>query len=413
VTFYVKKSLAHGPIRFGVSPRLPLEEIDTDPSLSTGEGGEFTRRRMHGFFLADTRAIGGPDIPRPSSIASVSFFSSLAPKDAGGWGLIALMAFGAFLVLIGLLNIAVQGAKAIFFFPLVIGLALIGVPIFITAQKRRLIRQEEDRERAQREERDRISREAMASYATALERLRENPDETSMAAVMREREKLELSYKHWRPIAKRSVLHIGFNALSEKGAAGAVEVGRLIDRTGNAVGLDKADIRDVKVDLYQVLVWHLLADDRLGPAQTAELQRLRQGLGVTDEHLASEQEAISEFERLRGVTRDNLPREECGIPMQFREHCIHSTAARLVGGKGPADGRILLTNKRLIVEGRRRTEVPLSRIDDVEVNADANTLRVVVARPDPPVELQVEQPIYTAALIDIATTIDDRPRSFA
>ena len=413
MTFYVKKSLAHGPIRFGVSPRLPLEEIDTDPTLSTGEGGDFMRRRMHGFFLADTRAIGAPDIPRPSSIASTPFWVSMTPQDARGWALIGLIALGAFFLLIGLANIATKGAQALYFFPIIIGLVLIGIPIFITAQKRRLIRAQEDKERAEREERDRINRESMASYATALERLREDPSDANMTAVMREREKLELSYRHWRPIAKRSVLHIGFNALAERGPAGAVEVGRLIERVGSAVGLDKADTRDVKLDLFQVLIWHLLADDRLGPVQSGELQTLRKGFGVSDDHLESEQQAIAEFEQLRGVTRDSLPREECGIPMQFREQCIHTTPGRIASGKAAGEGRIYLTTKRLVVDGRKRIEVPLSRIDDVEVNADANLLRVVIARPDPPIELTVEQPIYTAALIDIATTIDDRPRSFA
>mgnify|MGYP006208120321 FL=1 len=98
--------------------------------------------------------------------------------------------------------------------------------------------------------------------------------------------------------------------------------------------------------------------------------------------------------------------------MQFREHCIHTTDGEIAGRK-PVKGRVIVTNKRLIADGKRRTEVPLSRIDDVEVDADTNMMRIILARPDPPVEMQVAEPIYTAALIDIATTIDDRPRSFA
>ncbi|HUP47996.1 MAG TPA: hypothetical protein VNA04_04315 [Thermoanaerobaculia bacterium] len=410
MTFYVKKALAHGPIRFGVSPRQTLEEIDSDGALSTGPAGEFLRRRTHGFFSADTRDIGAPEIPRPSSLASTPFWQSMAPQDARGWGLIGMILLGAFLVLWGLLVVIRVGPHGAI--PMFLGLLLIAAPIGITAQKRRLIRAHEEEDRAEREERDRRNREAMASYASALERMREDPSDASMLAVAREREKLELSYRHWRPLAKRSVLHIGFDALAGAGAAGAREVGRLIDHGAEAVGLDKADARDVKVDLFQAVVWHLLADDRLGTVQAGELETLRSGFGITDEHLEHEQEAMSEFERLRGVIRDHLPREECGVPMQFREHCIHATAGHVLGRKGGA-GRIILTNKRLLVEGRRKTEVPLSRIDDVEVDADNNLLRVIVARPDPPVELQVEQPIYTAALIDIATTIDDRPRGFA
>ncbi|HET7707082.1 MAG TPA: hypothetical protein VFM36_13425 [Thermoanaerobaculia bacterium] len=412
MTFYVRKSLAHGPIRFGVSPRLPLDEIDDDPSLSTGPGGEFLRRRTHGFFLADSRAIGAPDIPKPSSIASTPFWMSMAPEDPRGWALIGMMGVGALFLLLGLAVLINKGPQGII--PLLLGLALIGVPIFITAQKRNAIRSQEDRERAEREERDRINREGMASYATALERVREDPSESNLLAAAREREKLELPYKHWRPLAKRSVLHIGFGALAQLGPKGAKEVGRLIERAGSSVGLDKADSRDVKVDLYRVAVWHLLADDRLGTVQAGEMETLRQGFGITDEHLEQELAAIEEFDRLRGITRDELPREECGISLQFREHCIYTTPCRVLSKKGGHDeGRIILTNKRLIVEGRRRIELALPRIDDVEVDTDTHLLRVVAARPDPPIELQTQQPIYSAALIDIATTIDERPKGFA
>jgi hypothetical protein len=410
VSYYIKKALAHGPIRFGVSPRCRLEEIDQDPTLSTGPAGEFLRRSTRGFFLADTRGIGAPDIPRPSSIASTSFLSSLAPQDARGWGLVALMMVGALLVLLGLLVVINKGPQGVI--PIILGLILISIPIFLTAQKRRAIRLEEDKDRAQREERDRHNREVMASYASALERVREDPNETNLNAAMREREKLELSYRHWRPLAKRSVLQVGFNALSKAGTAGAREVGALIERAGTAVGLEKADARDVKVDLYQVVLWHLLADDRLGSVQARELDTLKRGLGISDEHLQHDNELASQFDRLRGITRDEMPREECNIPLNFREHCIHGAGGQVLGKKA-AEGRVIITNKRLVVEGRRRAEVQLSRIDDVELDADANVLRIVVARPDPAIELQVEQPVYTAALIDIATNIDERPRSFA
>ncbi|HET7712146.1 MAG TPA: hypothetical protein VFL80_09485, partial [Thermoanaerobaculia bacterium] len=138
MTFYVKKSLAHGPIRFGVSPRALAEEIDSDPSLSTGAGGEFLRRRTHGFFFADIRSIGAPELPRPSSISQTPFWMSLAPEDARGWGLIGMMAFGGLLILLGLMTLVRLGPQG--WIPVLFGLALAGTPVFIVAQKRRAIR---------------------------------------------------------------------------------------------------------------------------------------------------------------------------------------------------------------------------------------------------------------------------------
>lgn len=411
MTFYVKKSLAHGPIRFGVSPRALAEEIDSDPSLSTGAGGEFLRRRTHGFFFADIRSIGAPEFPRSSSISQTPFWASLAPEDAKGWGLIAMMAFGGLLILLGLMTIVRLGPQG--WIPVIFGLALAGTPIGIVAQKRRAIRAVEDHDRAEREERDRRHRESMGAYATALENLRKDPTEANMATATREREKLELSYKHWRPLAKASVLHIGFNALADHGPQSAAEVSKLMDRVAYAVGLDKSDTRDAKVDLYQAIVWHLLADDRLGPTQQKELEHLRGAFGITPADLEGDEDAVQAFERLRGVTRETLPRTECSIPLGFREYCIHTIKGNVLGKHGQQEAEIFLTNKRLVVHGHKPVDVPLSRIDDVEVDTDKQILTVQVARPDPPLLLQVDQQIFTASLIDMATTIDERPRSFA
>ena len=411
MTFYVKKSLAHGPIRFGVSPRQTPDEMDSDAGLSTGAGGDFMRKRTHGFFFADTRAIGAPEIPRPSSISQTTFWSSLSPQDAKGWGLVVMMSIGFLLMLLGFMTVVRLGPQG--WILVIFGSILVGTPIFLTFQKRRAIRAIEDKDRVEREERDRKHREAMGAYATALEALRKNPSEENMAVATRERQGLELSYKHWRTLAKRSVLHIGFNGMSEKGSHGAAEASRLMDRVAQSVGLDKADAREVKLDLYQAVVWHLLADDRLGAPQAAELETLRSGFGITPADLEGDEEAVKAFDRLRGVSQDTLPRAECTIPLQFREYCIHATKATVLGRKGAQEAELFLTNKRLVIHGRKKLEVTLQRIDDVEVDTDQRILTVQVAKPDPPIQLQMDQQIYTAALIDLATKIDERPRSFA
>lgn len=411
MSFYVQKSLAHGPIRFGVNPRQTLDEIDTDPSLSTGPAGEFLRRRTFGFFFADIRPIGAPDLAS-STPRSPSLWASLVPEDRRGWIFIGMMILGVILVLLGLSVVVNKGPQG--WIEVILGIGLAATPLVVTAQKRRVIRAEEERQRAEREERERRNREAIASYATALERLRENTNDETLAAATRERQQLEVSHRVWRPLAKRTVLHIGFDALARLTTDRAPEVAKLMNRVANAIGLDRADATDVKADLYQVIVWHLLADDRLGTVQSEQLRKLEADFGISGRDLSAEREAVDEFDRLRGITREDLPRADGGIPLGFREQCIHVGQGKVISRAGSESSPLYLTNKRLIIGGgRRRIEVPLSRIDDVDVDVDANTLTLRLVQPAKPIVLQVEQPIYTAALIDIATTIDDRPRSFA
>lgn len=418
MTFYVQKWLANGPVRFGVTPRIPLETIDTDPALSTGPAGEFLRRRMRSFYFADTTGVGSPTVPQSKSIASTPFFSSLRPDTPRGWGFIAMMAVGALILLAGislLLQHRPQGWVEI-----ILGLILIGIPIGLTAQQRAQIRAQEERERAEREERDRKHREILAAYTAALQEVRRDPTEEALNRVAQERTSLDLPYKVWAAAARDTVLQIGFEALGRLGMARAPEVTRLMDRVAYATGLSSDDAFDVRSQLYEVLVWHLLADDRLGEAQEEQLKELRKAFNLWDRDVPLETKAAEEFRKLRGVTKHDLPRQQCPIKLGYREYCIHSARGQAL--KRRREGKVeklvpiaacavYITNKRVVIDGKKHSDIGLSQIDDVEVDVDNNILTIKSATG--PVYLQTDDPIYTASLIDIATTIDERPKGFA
>jgi hypothetical protein len=410
VTFYVGKSLAHGPIRFGVTPRLAVEQIDSEPVLSTGTAGDFVRRRHQGFYFADTTEIGAPNVPKSRSISNTPFWESMRPQDARGWIFVGLMAFGAILVIMGLA--VVVGGRWQGWIEVIIGAAMTAVPIAFTAKERRDIRTREEQERAQREERERRNREMLSAYSDALAELRKQATPEALARATRERQQLELPYKVWAPLGRRTVLHVGFEALDRLGPARADEVAREIDRAASAVGLTEDDAGRVKLDLYSVIVWHLLADDRLGRTQLQLLESIRRDFGVAEGDAPTEAQAMEEFDALRGVRTSNLPRQQIPTPLKFQEYGIYTTRAAVLGRHADT-GSLHLTNRNLILDARRRIEIPLSQIDDVEVDPNENTLTLRVAEPLKPLQLRVERPIYTAALIDLATNIDERPRSFA
>jgi hypothetical protein len=201
------------------------------------------------------------------------------------------------------------------------------------------------------------------------------------------------------------VLEIGFKSLDP----------RLMSEASRAVGLSSDDESGVRLDIYRTFIWHLLADDRLGVAQERPLSEFRKGFEIQDRDLPVESQAIEEFRKLRGITRQNLPRQQCGIPLKYGEYCIHGTRGTMLNEKGAPQGpcSFYVTNRRLIADGKNPIEIVLTQIDDVEVDVDDNTLTVTVARPGKPLRMQMEQTIYTAAIIDLATTIDERSREFA
>lgn len=423
MAFYVRKNLAHGPIRFGVPPRSRIEEIDR-AGLSTGASGEFLRKRTKGFIFADVRAIGTPELPRDESIASMPFWSSVIDGTRRGWIYAAMMAFGLLLSLWGLAVLVRLGPQG--WILIIIGLILLLTPPVITAQQRRQVREAEKHERAEREERERRHREALASYSAALELLRAEPTEEKYAAAARERDSLDLSYEVWAPLARRTVLHIGFQALARLAPRRSAEVSEIMSRAAASVGLSEVDEREVKLDLYRIVIWHLLADDRLGEVQEQMLAEIREGFKISDEDVPVAVKASDQFRRLRGHSPDNVPRHDCGIQLKFHEYCIHTTRARLlkrkrekVDGKRVVrhtpteEGTLYVTNKRLILALGKQRDIPLPKIDDIEVDVDADIMSVKTALRFGSPDFRLDDPIYTGALIDIATMINERPRGFA
>jgi len=396
MTFYVEKQLALGPISFGVSPTRQGAAPDDDPSLSTGAAGEFIRRRSEGFFFGGQDRFTGPTLPPAPTIASKPFWESLkGGTPSRTYGFYALIIIGIIFVLLGFSVIATKGPQG--WVEVILGAILIAIPIVLTAQQRRKIREEEERQRAEREAIEKRNREMLAAYSAALDRAQKERTDEAFAALDRERAALTLPKELWSPSARRAVLLIGFDELAKKNA----KLSDIIHRSVSAAGLSAEDEMAIKNEIYSTIVWHLLADDRLGPAQARQAAAVRDSLGVEDVTAG----VVQQFQRLHGLTPHTLPRQRCTTQLGFGEYCVHET---------PADhGTLHVTNKRVIVDGKKRHEIPIAHAFDVVVNADDNVITVKTDNPKKPLRLKVEQPVYSAAMLDLAASIDERPRGFA
>jgi heme exporter protein D len=394
MTFYVEKKLALGSISFGAAAGQPSN--DDGDALSTGPTGEFIRSGNERFFFGGHDAFAQPALPAAKSISSTPFWSSLRPDGTPrGYGLIASMALGVLFALLGLAVVGRKGPQG--WVEVILGVIMIAVPIVMTAQKRKKIREQEERERAEREALEKRNREALAAYTAALDRVRQTPDDESLAALAREREALAVPNEIWSGAARRTVLLIAFDTLQKRGPAGASEIARLIDRVTSAAGLSDDDAKAIKTDIYRTVVWHFLAANRLGQSSMRQAEALRKGLGVSED----EAKAVDQFQRVRTLTA--LPRVRCTTQLQFGEYCIYET---------PTDaGTLHVTNKRTLLDsGKKKIDIP--RATDVIVNADEGSI-TLKTDPKKPLRLKVAEPIYAASVIDAASQIDERPRGFA
>lgn len=410
MSFTIQKSLGNSSFRFAAGRRRELTSIDEDSELSTGPSGEFVRHRPEIFYSADVRTIHKPEVPQPRTLAGTPFWSSLFDGTVQSKVFAGLMVLGGLFLLIGIANLA-QGRPA-GWAPLILGLILAGVPIGVTGQKRRGIRQLDERKRKEREDRDKRNAELLAIYASALERLREDPNDETLQIVRRENEKLDLPYAVWADTAIGTVLYVGFSTLARVGHERAEEIARLMDRASDAAGLISEDAIGVKHALYSTVLWHFLADDRLGASQLAIVRAIQKGFAIESGDVPNDTQAEEQFERLRGVDHRNAPRcPDVTVPMTVNESCMYSASVKT--GEAVTT-TIYVTNKRVIAGGEgKHLELAVAKVDDIFIDADRNQVTVRSAELKKPLDFHAEEPIYLAAMIDLATRLDDRPKSFA
>ncbi|MDP9193759.1 MAG: hypothetical protein M3P06_18860 [Acidobacteriota bacterium] len=408
MSFRIQKSLGNSSFQFSVSRRRDFPSIDHDAELSTGPSGEFIRHRPEIFYSADLRAIHIPEVPAPRSVASTPYWGSLIDGTPRGWGMLAMMVIGALLALLGMATVANKGSQG--WIVVFLGLALIAVPIVLNSAKRRGIRLQEEKIRKQRQERDERDRQLLAAYTTSLEKLRDDPSAETLAYVQRENEKLDLPYAVWADTAIGTVLYVGFSTLAKVGPERANEVAELMDRSSDAAGLIAEDASGVKHALYSTILWHFIADDRLGEEQTKIVRQIQEGFRIKPEDVPIDTASEAQFHRLRGIDHRNAPRCEAQIPFRMNEYCMYTAEVRV--GRAESTTPIFITNRRLIVGSEKPIEIEVPKIDDVLADADTSRIAIRAAELKHPLDFSADEPIYLAAILDLASRLDDRPKSF-
>ena len=415
MSFYIRTSFANGGIRFGVSPRAAAgQPADAGSPFSTGPEGEYRRQGASGLFFADEKSAG---VNRGSTSGFKGKFHLALTRPQ-----YVMLGFGAFLLLLGVV-VLLRGKTVPGVVEMLLGAGLMATPFILSAKHRRELKAQEERERAEREAEEARNREMVQAFASRLQTLRERNDASALEAIKKERIDRKIPYELVKVMARDAVTSLAFRILTHFESLGPEGLAGRIDAAIDAVGLSEADSRNVKLDFYRHLVWHLLADDRLTDARERTLLAIKDALGLTDADASKELAAIADFRRLRGISRFSLPQRECSIALKFQEACYHQTAAKTVkqkmektrdaGGsirrtlrwieKEPLD--LFITSKRLVLAGKRSKEIPQSKIYDLELDADDDILTIGTDERKHPIQVRVADPIYTAALLDMMSSV--------
>ena len=424
MSFYIRTSFTNGGIRFGVTPRAGAAKASAQSSnqplnqgspFSTGPDGEYRREGISGLFFADEKAAVGNTAPKSGFKGK---FLQLGLTRAHH----VMLAVGALLLLLGT-TVLLRGKTGPGVVELILGAGLIATPFILSAKKRAELKAQEERDRAEREAQEARNREMVGAFASRLQTLRERNDPATLEAIRKERIERNIPYDAVASMARDAVTRLAFRTLSRFESLGATGLAAEIDAAIAAVGLSEVDSRELKLDFYRRLVWHLLADDRLTDAREKTLLAIKNALSLTDADASRELSAIADFRRLRGISHLSLPHTPCTIPLKFQEVCYHQTSGNAVKQKiekiKSPDGSVrkalrgvdqepldlFITSKRLVLGGKHGSEIPQSKIYDLELDADTNILTIGTDERKNPIQVRVADPIYTAALLDMMSSV--------
>lgn len=410
MAFHITKNLGPGTIRFKVASRRTTEDLANEPlTLSTGPAGEYIGSRG-GLYFAETHRNVDPvlEATREQNLSG-SIFQAMSGKQ------LAMMVGGVILLLIGIMAVINKGAPGVIW--LILGIGLMVAPVAAIMKRRSDIRQQIERERANRTAEEQKRRDTIGNFMAKLERFEHEMTEENAEQLRREHSALAVPYELVADAVRETVVRIGFRLLPNLVKEGPEYVADAIDFATEATELAPSEIVEAKRQVFETALWHLLADDRFSLAHEELLEEFRRKLRLDPETIAIDIMAMRDFHALRGVTPKRLPSVEAPVQLGYQEVCYHHTRGTLLaaprrlniniapGEKNDGEGAecaVFITSKRLMITTDVSREVLLPRIYAVDLAADRNALIVTEGEQKQTYELSVSDPVYTGAILEMA-----------
>lgn len=404
MNFNVLRTVGSTRFRFGVAMDRNGHS-DTTSEWSTGPSGEYRRRTEKGLFYTEE----GTDMP--TTLAETG--------DRANWGGLTLSPFiigalvvGGLLLVFGVVNFA-TGNTAGGVILLILGLAIGIAPWIATSRQRREARLERERLQQGRATEEERLREAVGELSRDIDAIGPDSTDDQIERLRRNRAARNIPYEAIAPLGIAAALRTGFGMIAE---------GRTLEETanrmrliGDAVALTVDDQREALTRLHQIVVWHLLADDRMNAEQEAQLEAIRVAFDLDDDAIAIETSSMRQFEALESVRPKEVPVVQCQFELKFQEACHHATRATSLGVKHGreergVEGDLFVTSRRVFLAGDKDVEIPLGRIYELNVDADSGRLTILEGgKKSRPWHFVLPDPIYSAGLIRAAAATPRKP----
>ena len=222
------------------------------------------------------------------------------------------------------------------------------------------------------------------------------------------------------PADARYFEQLAYSTLVEAGMATGWEEPADLDRLARAeevLSLDPEFVRRAKLDAYRRAHVEATADHDLTNAEEAALERARTAFDLSDDDLAEELSLVDRLRGLRAIQGGALPRVEAATKLRSGEVCHLQSEGRLLkrrvlrsfsrnrqrykvrGFVIDKAGKLLVTNKRILLIHKGTTSISLARIVDLEVDEDRQLLTLTRDGPVTPSYLTTPDALRAGAVI--------------
>ncbi len=188
-----------------------------------------------------------------------------------------------------------------------------------------------------------------------------------------------------------------------------------MDQLGQIGGLSADHRKRIRIACFRIFFDDLAKDHQLSEDDEEYLRSVARILDLDREDLTDEFETMRIFGEVRHEIQNKPDPVESPIPLQKNETCYLAVPGRLlnervqdyrtidtikhkyVGYDIEIDGKVILTDKRIIISGKKERSYRLSRIQDVTLSLEDATVQLNLDRRKSPVIITVERPQILAA----------------
>lgn len=222
------------------------------------------------------------------------------------------------------------------------------------------------------------------------------------------------------PVARRDVLERGYLDAARRivvdGFVTPDEL-RLLEQFEKELGVDPEFARRARADAFRGVYLRAVADHELSPEEEVELEHVREALRVPPNDVAFELDVLARLSEMRRIRDGELPVVQPTVPLPHGETCHFEAPSRLLKEKNlrtfqrdgvryrvrgftiDKEGRLLITDRRVLLVHAGTTAIPMDRILDVEVDTDHNVIRITKDGASTPVVLATPDALRAGAIV--------------